>query len=155
YAVLNCVERSSIAASRSSCTGTWATALSCMGRSSLGCLRAQPAQRQCDDGVVQPIDRNGLVLRPPGEELGRHPDERLRRQGRGHGAEDATLHTVADGGLDVEREQRLRAPDDVVPRCGRAEDQLEDLAVLLREAAQGDGGDPGLLDRVVDALARL
>jgi hypothetical protein len=38
--------------------------------------------------------------------------------------------------LDVGDEERLRAPDEVVVRGRVAEDDLEDLAVLLREAEE-------------------
>ena len=52
------------------------------------------------------------------------------------GAEHAARDAVPDGLLDVVREERLGAPHDVVARGGRAEDQLEDLAVVVREAAE-------------------
>src|SRR5438093_750809 len=124
-----------------------------MGRSSSGRpgvrrVHAEPAKRESDHRFLQGVDRQRLLLGPPRQHLGGHADHGLGRERRRHRSEGAARDPFADRLLDVGGKQRLRPPDDVVVGGRVTEDDLEDLAVLLDEAAESGVGGPHARDRV-------
>jgi len=106
-----------------------------------------PVLRQRSRGFDQRLDGDGLVLGPPGDHLRRHAHHRLRHQRGRERGEGAARDSLADGLLEVGDEEGLGAADEVVEGRSVPEDDLEDLAVLAREAEEGAVGGLDLRER--------